>query len=647
MKTAPPLPSHTAASKPTTEFYADCQRRLARGWNTWSTYSLLSHVRLPEGLCVNLSLKTYHEQPGRPLQEVHVCRRQANKPEVTPGLRAQDGSYTSLVLKWAGVEIQVESGTHKEELLLLITPLNLPRAKAPLLLVDVGFMWNRLGAAWRETDCLIARSEEGRTFAFFASEIPVDEFDVPYRGNFLALPLGRTLSLREGIPAEVEEVRALLGNARQRVLSATKEVEHAEMRGILQSCLAWDTIFDPGKNRVISPVSRLWNVNWGGNVLFCWDTYFAAWLAAGEGNRDLAYANAMAITQEVTPEGFVPNFSGANGSVSYDRSQPPIGALTFRFLHRCFGDLWPVEESFDTLLTWNRWWPKNRQSEGFLCWGSNPFPSERRVGFKHDNSTRPSRFAAALESGLDNSPMYDDVPFDAARHQIALADVGLMSLYVADCDALADLAALLQKSAEERELRTRAEAYRAALGRLWCEDAGIFLNLRLDTGEFSRRISPTCFYPLLARAATPAQARRMMDEHFLNPRKFFGEWMLPSIARDDAAYGDNTYWRGRIWAPLNFLVYLGLCQYDLPAEREILREKSAKLILKEWQAKGHVYENYNAETGEGGDVINSDPFYHWGALLALIPLLDPDKLTFANTSPTSLPCNPISTSLAV
>jgi hypothetical protein len=38
----------------------------------------------------------------------------------------------------------------------------------------------------------------------------------------------------------------------------------------------------------------------------------------------------------------------------------------------------------------------------------------------------------------------------------------------------------------------------------------------------------------------------------------------------------------------------------------------------EWRKNGHVHENYNAITGSGDDVLSSDRFYHWGALLGLI-----------------------------
>jgi hypothetical protein len=35
-----------------------------------------------------------------------------------------------------------------------------------------------------------------------------------------------------------------------------------------------------------------------------------------------------------------------------------------------------------------------------------------------------------------------------------------------------------------------------------------------------------------------------------------------------------------------------------------------------------VYENYNAETGRGDDAGMSDKFYHWGALLGFIGIVE-------------------------
>jgi putative isomerase len=98
--------------------------------------------------------------------------------------------------------------------------------------------------------------------------------------------------------------------------------------------------------------------------------------------------------------------------------------------------------------------------------------------------------------------------------------------------------------------------------------------------------------------------------------------VIPSIERDDPAFEDQNYCRGRIWGPMNYLVYLGLLNYDDPQVRREFADKSYNLFLKEWRDKGHVHENYNATTGEGDDVNSSDRFYHWGALLAYIEYLE-------------------------
>jgi putative isomerase len=111
------------------------------------------------------------------------------------------------------------------------------------------------------------------------------------------------------------------------------------------------------------------------------------------------------------------------------------------------------------------------------------------------------------------------------------------------------------------------------------------------------------FYPLIAQAATKYQAEAMCKNNFYNSDKFWGELIIPSIARSDSGYKDNEYWGGRTSAPMNFLVYLGMCNYDLPDERKDLSENNMHLLMNEWLTKHHVHENYNAENGECDDVL--------------------------------------------
>jgi neutral trehalase len=197
-----------------------------------------------------------------------------------------------------------------------------------------------------------------------------------------------------------------------------------------------------------------------------------------------------------------------------------------------------------------------------------------------------------------------------------------MGLYVADCKYLAEMAEILGKSNDKVELLDRADQISNKLESLWDEESGIYRDKHTDSGKFSNHLAPTNFYPLIGGVPTQDQAERMVKEHLLNPEEFYGEWMIPSISRNDSAYKDNSYWRGRIWAPMNFLVYMGLLQYNLPDARKLLAERSLKLILKEWQENRSVYENYNSMTGVGGDVRNANNFYSWGGLLSFIALME-------------------------
>ncbi len=587
---------------------------MKRGWNTWNVRSVLSHVHLPEGIAISLGIKNYNN--GQCQREMLIGR-----DDVIPGPHAYDGSYTCLTVGWHKLKMRVETAVEDGQWYALVTPLA-TGIKPEALTIEGAVLWNRPGFAKREQDALIIQGGE-KTVTVRASgthqdDEPVTEISSPY----LLVSLDQPVSIATN-PDKLDEAESIIERKKEEFLASRQE--HGGQQDAcdaMQSCLAWDTIYDPFNDRLISTVSRIWSCGGGGWVLFEWDTYFAAWMAGVE-NRELAYANAIAITDEASESGVVPNVVHASGFRSHDRSEPPVGAITVQALCDMFGETVLAEQLFDALLKWNRWWSEKRDKDGYLCWGSDPY--EPRHGHYWELNGVNERFGGSLESGLDNSPMYDDVPFDQENHLLLMADVGLMGLYIADCNALADLAERIDRSEEAGELKTRADKYAETLRGMWCEDTGLFLNKNLATGEYGSRLSPTHFYPLIARVATQEQAERMINEHFFNPEEFWGDWILPSIARNDPAYPDQDYWRGRIWAPMNFLAYLGIRNYDLPEARKAIVEKSEALLLKEWREHGHVHENYCGDSGEGCNSPKSDRFYHWGGLLGLIAILDKDS----------------------
>ena len=319
----------------------------------------------------------------------------------------------------------------------------------------------------------------------------------------------------------------------------------------------------------------------------------------------------------------MPNYAYATGQVSADRSQPPVGSRMLLETYRRFREKWIVEEMYPHLLRWNTWFRDNRSAEsGALCWGSNPIPVLYGNCWEYEHHGVNGAHGAALESGLDNSPMYDDIPFDREKHILKLEDVGLTGLFIMDCKALIELAKEIGRDEDVPELEARLARAEAGLEGLWDEENGFYYNRRTDTGEFSRRISPCNFYALFSDSVPSERARRIADEHYYNPEEFYGDWMLPSIARSDPAFRDQDYWRGRVWAPLNFLVYLALLNTDLDDVRRDLAKKSTTIFMKEWTEHRHVHESYNSITGEGCDAQNSDKFYHWGALLSVVALAE-------------------------
>ncbi len=635
---SPQVTSHIAPDSiqppPRSAQYEAVQQRLARGWNTWDVHSVATQVLLPEGLAIHVGLKHNSTLNGDDfLGDALIGRLTPGAEVVTPGPHAWDGSYTDLTIEWKGHKWRIESAHDGSDLVLLVTPLPSKRISAlpPAIVFSVGTAWSRLAGPTGygghgivanvgvdkaiEIDCTCFELESK-----FIGALPLA---TPYFAADLTGPVGLS-TVELGMAGEakhrrtLEEIQATIlrqRNAYEQSIAAAGK--NGPILGAIETTIGWDTIYDPEKHRVISPITRVWSVDWGGYVLADWDNFFAATLAS-VGSRDLAYAGAMEMLREETAAGFVPNYARAGNWKSSDRSEPPVGAITVLGLYEKFHDRWFIEDAFEPLLKWNRWWAEHRDIQGYLAWGSDGHNEPENL----DDDSRGTWQGAIFESGLDNSPMYDGSFYNPQNHLVEYADVGLMSLYIADCDALAKIADELGKTAEAKELKDRAARYRAKLATMWDEQAGIFLNIDLHTGRKNTRLSPTNFYPLLAKAATPAQARTMIEKHLKNPEEFWGEWVIPSIARNDPAFKDQNYWRGRIWGPMNYLVYLGLQNYADSATRSAFAKKSYDLFLKEWTEHGHVHENYNAITGSGDDVSSSDRFYHWGALLGYVEYLE-------------------------
>ena len=390
----------------------------------------------------------------------------------------------------------------------------------------------------------------------------------------------------------------------------------SEAPNAIGNSMFWNTLYVPSLDLEFPSISRSWAKRFGGWVVGEWDCFFGSLLTNVEDTAQTS-ASTRAILLSQSSNGVVPNFASGAGT-SPDRSQPPVGSYVMWKNYQRNQDKEILQWAYPRLKHWHEWWFSNRgdgqpwrdgNRNGLLEWGSDK-------GSTFSGGGRGYLQGAKWESGMDDSPMYDDVLYDSHTYTMNLDDVGLNSLYALDSECLAKIAEILGKEDDKRRFTSDYERIKRAMQQqLWNEQDGIYENRYWD-GHFSRRLSPTNFYPMLAGVATPEQAKRMVMEHLLSPKQFWGQYVIPTISRDDASFEDQFYWRGDIWGPTNYLVYEGLNRYGEDDVALHFAEKGYDLFMDDWHAHQYTNEQYYARGGNAG----GDKHYTWGALLCLIPI---------------------------
>jgi hypothetical protein len=428
---------------------------------------------------------------------------------------------------------------------------------------------------------------------------------------------GAKLSARAGELLAPGQIDRLLDENSQRYAQTRPHVDGLfdGASDPIANTMFWNTLYVPSLDLEFPSISRRWAKGFGGWVVGEWDCFFGTLLTNVEGSAQSSAAT-RAILLSQAPNGLVPNMTGGSGT-SPDRSQPPVGSYAVWKNYQKNQDKELLQWAYPRLKRWHEWWFGDRgdgqpwrdgNRDGLLEWGSDR-GSIASVG------GRGNLVAAKWESGMDDSPMYDDVRYDAKTYTMALDDVGLNALYALDAECLARIAETLGKEEDRRAFAADYARMRESMQKLWNSEDGMYENRYWD-GRFSHHLSPTNFYPLIAGVASPEQAKEMIERHLLNPKEFWGTYVLPTIARNDPAFADQYYWRGNIWGPTNYLVYEGLNRYGQDKVALEFAERSYNLFMSDWQQIEHSNENYSPLGGSSG----GDPHYTWGTLLCLIPL---------------------------
>ena len=256
-------------------------------WQTYWNPSMGTHVRMPSGFAVDVTLADL--PTGAVLGEIIVFRQQ--QPAITlVGPHSYNGSdYSNLRLDaWLGRDcsVVIEStvvGANSADLFLLATASG-AGCEGLALMVSGAMLWGRAGAVAGAGPGAIAATTPGlpNTTAWAVGAVPAAAFNGSAPGPFrgapgFVLPLAATgvAGVCTGAArADVAAMRAAIdaAAARQAVALAKWGTELADVYEPMQSVIAWNTIYTPYEG-VVTPVSRGWDF---GHGVSCWGRLLAA-----------------------------------------------------------------------------------------------------------------------------------------------------------------------------------------------------------------------------------------------------------------------------------------------------------------------------------------------------------------------------------
>jgi mannosylglycerate hydrolase len=288
--------------------------------------------------------------------------------------------------------------------------------------------------------------------------------------------------------------------------------------------------------------------------------------------------------------------------------QPPLHATAVRALHEAAPDRAFLEEMHPRLVAWHEYLHRERDLLG-----------DGLVAIRHP-----------WESGMDNSPVWDE---PLARVHVARGAVPLHprpDLRVAEADerptvldyeqylllvhrfrsvnydesalrhgcpfwvidpqfnailvrAERDLAFLTRElGADPAPHEQRADRLAAAIeNRLWREELGLYLAWDVCAGTRIPGLAAAGAAPLFAEIPSRERARRIAAT-LAGPHFGAGDddqgFSLPSFDRRDPAFSRTRYWRGPVWANVNWLLAQGLRAYGLDEEAATIESSLLRVV---------------------------------------------------------------------
>ena len=189
-----------------------------------------------------------------------------------------------------------------------------------------------------------------------------------------------------------------------------------------------------------------------------------------------------------------------------------------------------------------------------------------------------------------------------------VADIGTNSILLAAEEALATLADQRPGVLDAKAIRMRAARLRHGLSSLWSDELNWFVSRDLISGTPIQVRTSAGLLPLMSRVATSQQCHAMMQR--LKSHLETVEIGIASTLPSEPSFEPRRYWRGPVWAIMNWLIAKGCEASGETDMAELIRNATRKLI-----AHHGFGEYFDPLTGES---LGGDSFSWTAAILLLL-----------------------------
>lgn len=229
--------------------------------------------------------------------------------------------------------------------------------------------------------------------------------------------------------------------------------------------------------------------------------------------------------------------------------------------------------------------------------------------------------------GTDNHPALYGRPLNSA------AGCDLNSYFYLEYKALAEIAKISGDAEDEKIFNEKSEALAKAINdNMYDPIDGLYYYLDMLSKKPPTAFAPvtwnvplkfkmwTSFVPLYAKIAPKEYAKRVIEEHLLNPEEFWSDFGLRSMAKNEPIYNtvessNPSNWQGPIWIVSSYIMYKCLLNYGYEKEARQVCENIVNMLYDDYMECGAFHEYWNPETGKS---TIKQGFMNWNALIGIM-----------------------------